>query len=57
MSIFVTKVDGSKQLFVKEKVVKTCLRMGVSRKIAEMVANEVERNLSEGISTEKIFQI
>ena len=57
MSIFVTKVDGSKQLFVKEKVVKTCLRMGASRKIAEMVANEVERNLSEGISTEKIFQI
>ncbi len=57
MSIFVTKVDGSKQLFVKEKVVKTCLMMGVSRKIAEMVANEVERNLSEGISTEKIFQI
>ena len=52
-----TKVDGSKQLFVKEKVVKTCLRMGASRKIAEMVANEVERNLSECISTEKIFQM
>lgn len=49
--------DGSKQLFVKDKVMKTCLRIGASRKIAKIVANEVERNLFEGISTEKIFQM
>jgi hypothetical protein len=56
MSGFVTKADGSRQLFDREKVIKTCLRMGASRKIAEMIANEVEQTLFDGISTEIIFQ-
>jgi HJR/Mrr/RecB family endonuclease len=56
MSVFVTKVDGSRQLFNRKKVVNTCLRMGASRKIAEMIASEVEETLYDGIATEQIFQ-
>ena len=57
MSIYVIKADGSRQLFDKEKVVKTCLRMGANRKIAEDVAQSVEGSLYDGISTEKILSM
>ena len=57
LSIFVTKADGSKQLFDREKVVQTCLRMGADLEVAQMVAREVERRLHEGIATKEILQI
>jgi hypothetical protein len=57
VSVFVTKADGTRQLFDREKVVKTCLRMGASRKIADDVAEKVEDRLYDGISTSKILQI
>jgi len=53
----VTKADGSKQLFDEEKIVRTCLRMGASRKDAVQIAKQVERRLYEGISTRKILQM
>ncbi len=57
MSVFVTKANGSRQLFAKEKVVNTCFRMGVNRKIAEEIANKIEKRLFDGISTDKIFNM
>ena len=57
MSVFVTKVDGSRQLFDKEKIVKTCLKMGANRTIADEIANQVESKLFDGIETKKIFQM
>jgi hypothetical protein len=57
LAIFVTKADGSKQLFDKEKVVQTCLRMGADLEVAREVAQEVERRLHEGIATKEILQI
>ena len=56
MRIFVTKADGSKQLFDREKVVKTCLRMGANRQIAEEIAEKVETRIYDGIETEKILK-
>jgi len=53
----VTKADGTRQLFDREKVVRTCLRMGASRKIADDVAEKVESRLYDGISTSKILQM
>lgn len=55
MVVFVTKADGSKQLFEKEKVVRTCLRLGASPQVAHDVANKVERRLYDGISTRLIL--
>lgn len=57
MGVFVTKADGSRQLFDREKVVGTCLRMGVSRETAEEVVDKVEKRLYDGISTRKILQM
>lgn len=57
MDVFVTKADGTRQLFDREKVVRTCLRMGVSRKIAGEVVERVEKRLYDGIPTSRILQM
>ena len=57
MGVFVIKADGNRQLFDREKVVKTCLRMGASRKIAGDIAESVEKRLFDGIPTSKILQM
>jgi len=56
MRIFVTKADGSKQLFDREKVARTCLRMGANREIAEEIAEKIETRIYDGIETEKILK-
>ena len=55
--VFVTKADGTKQLYDKNKVVKTCLKMGASQKNAEEIAQKIENRAYEGISTKKILQM
>ena len=57
LPILVTKADGSKQLFDREKVVKTCLRMGANRRIANEVAEEVEARVYDGMTTNKVLQL
>jgi len=57
LRVYVTKADGTRQLFDREKVVRTCLRMGTSRKIADGVAERVEKRLHDGIPTSKILQM
>jgi len=56
LAVFVTKVDGTKKLFDREKVVRTCLRMGANRKIAEAIAEKIETNIYDGIETKKILK-
>ena len=57
LDVFVTKADGTKQLFDREKIIKTCLRMGTNRKIANDIAEKVEKRLYDGIPTKKILQM
>jgi hypothetical protein len=57
LTVFVTKADGSRQEFDKEKVVKTCLRMGASTQAAYEIAQKVERRLYDGISTRAILKM
>lgn len=52
-----TKANGAKQLFDREKIVQTCLRMGLSREVALQVAEQVEHKLYEGITTQEILQL
>lgn len=56
LAISVTKADGSKQLFDRQKVIQTCLRMGVSYKVALEIVEQLETQLYEGIPTKKILQ-
>ena len=57
MGVFVTKADGSRQLFDREKIVRTCLRNGASRNIAEEIAGKIEAKLYNGIETKKILDM
>lgn len=57
LMIRVKKADGSMQLFDREKVMRTCLRMGASKQIAYDVAVKVEKRLYDGISTGRILQM
>jgi len=57
LDTFVTKADGTKQLFDSEKIERTCLRMGATREIAEEIAKNIERNIFDGIETRKILQM
>jgi hypothetical protein len=57
MSLFVIKADGTKQLFDREKVKRTCLRMGASRNVAEDVVDKIEKRIYNGISTDMILKM
>ncbi|MGC8812389.1 MAG: restriction endonuclease [Candidatus Aenigmatarchaeota archaeon] len=54
---FVVKADGRKEEFKREKVIRTCLRMGTSQEQAEMVAKEIEKRIYDGIETRKILKM
>jgi HJR/Mrr/RecB family endonuclease len=57
LEIFVTKADGSKQLYNKQKIVQTSLRLGANSEEAERIAQQLELKLYDGISTRKILQL
>lgn len=55
--LYVTKADGSKQPFRREKIVRTCLRMHVTQSVADEVANKVAARAYDGIPTKKILRM
>jgi len=55
--VYVTKFDGSKQPFDKEKVFRTCLKMGASEEQARAVVGKVESEIYDGVSTKKILNL
>jgi hypothetical protein len=57
LDVFVTKAEGTKQLFDKEKIVRTCLQMGATRAAAESIAKEIEAMVYDGIETKEILQM
>ena len=57
LDLMVKKADGTLQLFDREKVVRTCLRLGVDRQVAYEIADMVERRLYDGIPASKILQM
>jgi hypothetical protein len=57
LEIFVTKADRTRQLYNKEKVIQTVLRLGANREEAEQIAQLIEAKLYDGISTQKILQM
>ena len=53
--IEVTKADGTKEIFDKEKVMEAIVRSGASREDAEEVLRRLQPRLYSGISTGKIY--
>jgi hypothetical protein len=57
MNTLITKSDGSRQVFQKEKVLDTCLRMGATREVAEHVTDRVEQEIYNGIESKRILSM
>lgn len=57
MTVNVTKYDGTKQAFSREKIIRTATRMGATRQAAEQIVDEIENKAYDGISTRKILQM
>ena len=57
LTVSVTKFDGTRQPYSRAKIVRTCMRMGASRGVAESIAEEIETKLFDGIETKKILQM
>jgi hypothetical protein len=57
LTVYVTKFDGTQQPFDKNKIVKTCLRMGATPEVAQIIADRVEQKIYNGVSTKKILQM
>ena len=55
--IYVTKFDGRKEPFLKEKIIRTCLRMHASLEQAKLIADRIETEAYEGIPTKKILKL
>jgi hypothetical protein len=55
--IYVTKADGSKQPFDKQKIINTCLRLQASLEQAQSIADKIEARAYDGIPTKKILQM
>lgn len=57
LPIFVTKANETQQPFSREKVVKTCMRMGVTQTVADSIADWIETRIYDGITTKKLLQM
>lgn len=55
--LFVTKADGRRESFQREKIIRTCLRNHAPRKVAEKVASKIEAKAYDGIETKKILKM
>jgi len=55
--VYVTKADGSKQPFDKQKIINTCLRLQASLEQAQSIADKIEARAYDGIPTKKILQM
>ncbi|MFH1450679.1 MAG: restriction endonuclease [archaeon] len=55
--VYVIKANGEKTSFEKQKIIGTCLRSGVSKKQAEVIASEVESKVREGMRTRDILKM
>jgi len=55
--MFVTKADGRREPFQREKIIRTCLRNHVSKEKAEEIAARIESKVYDGIETRKIIKM
>jgi hypothetical protein len=55
--IYVTKADGSRQPFDKQKIINTCLRLQATSEQAQSIADKIEARAYDGIPTKKILQM
>ena len=57
MTLYVTKADGSRQPFQKDKIIRTCLRMNATLSEAQSIADKIEARIYDGIPTKEILKM
>ena len=55
--MFVTKFDGRKEGFSREKITRTCARAGMKMEDAIAISERIERRSANGMSTEDIYRM
>lgn len=56
-TLSVTKADGTRQTFRRRKIVRTCIRLGAAKKIAETIGDKLESKVYDGIPTKEILKM
>lgn len=55
--MWVTKASGRMEKFSMNKIKRTCMRAGVSREDADLIANQIRQRVRNGMSTHEIFEM
>lgn len=55
--IYVIKADGTRAPFDYNKIRRTCIRAGVSRKVANNIVNTISRQIRPGVRTSIIYKM
>ena len=55
--IYIIKSDGVRELFDREKLLRSLRKIGTEKDLAEMIVSKVEADLSEGHTTKEIYNI
>ncbi len=55
--MFVIKFDGRKEIFDKDKIMKTCMNAGVKKDEATAISEKISNRISNGTSTEDIYRM
>ncbi len=55
--MFVIKADGRKEEFDEAKIIRTCIRSGVSKEVARTIAKRVKAKAYDGIRTKEIYRL
>ena len=56
MNVTITKASGEKEPFEKSKLHQSMLRAGASAILANQIVQEVEKSLTDGMSTKLIYK-
>jgi len=55
--VYVTKMNGEREPFNTRKIYNSCIRAGASTKTAKKIAADVEKELYNGIPTQKVMKL
>lgn len=55
--VYIIKADGVKELFDRNKLEKSLRKIGTSTEVADLIVDEVEKNLTDGHTTHEIYRL
>src|SRR3970040_2498596 len=56
MDVIITKASGEKEPFTKNKLRQSLLRAGATEALADQIVQEIQKSLTEGMSTKLIYK-